>query len=272
MAAPVYRSAVVTSTFNGSVSFVVDMPAGAAVGDFIAALVYCPDGFYGSAADLTPPGGGWVTVAEVLIGNAPIAGIYYLIPSGAPSATYTWTKNDGSNATAVVVAVEAGTFDATNPLGSSPASGTDYSIAHDGTAGTTVDVPTITPAVDECLGIALASAVESSYTWTPPSGFTERADSHDGTSYVSSSAATAALTTSATGALSFTANASVGANKGVGAIVALRPEPPPPSETLRPDADVARVGWVNESAGTTNLWQSIDETTTNDSDYVTVTI
>lgn len=46
----------------------------------------------------------------------------------------------------------------------------------------------------------------------------------------------------------------------------------PTGQTIRPDSDVTRVDWVNESAATTNLWQSIDEDSVSDSDYITVSV
>lgn len=46
----------------------------------------------------------------------------------------------------------------------------------------------------------------------------------------------------------------------------------PPLQIIRPDGDVTRVGWVDEGAGTTNLWDGLDETTTSDADYITVTL
>lgn len=40
---------------------------------------------------------------------------------------------------------------------------------------------------------------------------------------------------------------------------------------MRPSGDITTSGWANEVAGTTNLYQSVDETTPNDSDYVRAT-
>ena len=44
------------------------------------------------------------------------------------------------------------------------------------------------------------------------------------------------------------------------------------TQDIYPDSDVTRIDWVNESAATTNLWQSIDEDSVSDSDYITVSV
>jgi hypothetical protein len=38
--------------------------------------------------------------------------------------------------------------------------------------------------------------------------------------------------------------------------------------TMRPDADVAADGWINQAGSATNIYQSIDETSAGDADYV----
>jgi hypothetical protein len=54
--------------------------------------------------------------------------------------------------------------------------------------------------------------------------------------------------------------------------VVVRPGSVAATETLRPDSDVARVGWVTNTAGTTNLWDTLNETSTSDADYITVSV
>jgi hypothetical protein len=50
------------------------------------------------------------------------------------------------------------------------------------------------------------------------------------------------------------------------------PEPPIATQDIRPAGDITVNAWVNEAAGTTDLWQSIDEVTPSDADYVTVSV
>lgn len=40
------------------------------------------------------------------------------------------------------------------------------------------------------------------------------------------------------------------------------------TQTIRPDADVTDGGWLNQAASATNIYQSIDESTTDDTDYI----
>jgi hypothetical protein len=73
--------------------------------------------------------------------------------------------------------------------------------------------------------------------------------------------ATGAGTAAAAGRGIFSA---AGAASGTGAAAAIGAE----IIYLRPDGDTATDGWTDQAAGTTNIYQSIDEAVLNDSDYV----
>lgn len=217
---PTPRSATVANSFNGSTSRSINKPTGTVEGDLLVATFAGMDGgFFGSADDLTPPSG-WTTVSELLVSTTDIIGMYYKIAGASEPTSYTWTSNDGTNSTMAMTCIENGTFDPADPLGAI-VNGTDYSRQFQASTSTSVSAPSVTPDVDGCLGVAVFSAVQNGFTWTAPSGFTELIDSTDG--YNSSSVHTATLTTSATGAVTATASASVATNNGAGMLFVVRP-------------------------------------------------
>lgn len=219
MAVPTYRASTAYTDWGGSTSAIVNKPTGTVEGDLMVAVYVSATGaFYGTVADLTPPSG-WTTVSELLISNAPIVGLYYKIAGASEPSTYTWSVNDGGDRCLGIATVTTGTFDATTPVGTT--NGVDWSRLFQPSSSTSVTAPTITPAVDECLGIAFYGATSGGFTWTTPSGYTERFDGTNGGP--SMSIHTKALTTSATGSVTATASSAVGTNEGAGVLFAVRP-------------------------------------------------
>jgi hypothetical protein len=216
MAVPTYRSVAVSNEFNGDTTGVVSKPAGTVNGDLMVACVWCESGFYDDTGDLTPPAG-WTTVNELLSGNEPIVGLYYKVAS-SEGTDYTWTVNDGSNRRLAIVTVQTGTYNTTTPIGTT--SGVDYSRAL-AAASALLGAPTITPPVDECLGIAFFSLLGDGVTFTAPTGWTERNDSNN--SYVCGCVDTRSLTTSATGTVIPAGSSGSLYGKEAAAMVAVRP-------------------------------------------------
>lgn len=255
MAVPTFGSASGDQEFSGSTTFTVTGPSSISAGDGLVALVWNLGGFHGSVDDLTPPSG-WVTIAEIIIGNNPVAGLYSLIsPSSSPALG--WAMNDGGDRGGTIVRSVVDTFDPNQPIftGVGLTSGVDYSLAFDSSAGTTVDAPAITPSVDECLGVALwcASTPFSAFTSVDGS-WTQRSLTDNAAT--ATAAATKDLTTSSTGIVQATAGTSVGANQGVGALVAIRPVVPPSAPTIiaaRGGHERAGIEWVSGGAGSTPI-------------------
>jgi hypothetical protein len=194
VAVPTYRAVAAAAEFNGDTTAVCNKPTGTVDGDLMVGFFYTGDGFYSTVADLTPPAG-WTTVNELLTGNAPIIGIYYKVAS-SEGASYTWTCNDGSNRGLAIVTVTTGTYDTGTPIGTT--SGVDYSRAT-ANASALLAAPTITPAVDECLGIAFFVTSGDSNTYTQPTGWTERTEFSN--TFYNGCVDTKSLSTGATGSV-----------------------------------------------------------------------
>jgi len=247
VAVPTFGSASADAEFSGSTTFTVTAPASVATGDGLIALVLNHGGFFGSVADLTPPSP-WVTVAEIIIGNSPVAGIYTLIaPSASPS--FAWTMNDGGERVGAICRVEAGTFDVDAPIwtGLGATAGVDYTLTFDGSAGTGVDAITLTPPYDECLGVAMFAAKTPFGGFTSTTGGWTNRVRFDNDS-ASGSLSTKDLTTSATGTVTETADVSVAANEGVGAQVAV----PALGTVVLPPVSRVAVG-AKSAGGTTTV-------------------
>jgi hypothetical protein len=223
--APTWRHSTVAGSFNGSSTRTITKPTGTVSGDLLVATFFSNNGFYTNDTNLTPPSG-WTTVNEFIQnpGSNPsrAIGIYYKIAGGSEPASYDWTCNDGSNSHLTMTAIEAGTFDSSTPIGTT--SGVDYARQYQPSASTSVSAPTVTPAVDDSLGIAVFSVtgLAGSHTWTSPSGWDERVDGGGGT-HNRGSVHTKALTTSATGSITGTCTSSVPQDQGAGMVVVVRP-------------------------------------------------
>lgn len=236
MAVPTFRAVASATEFNGDTSAVCNKPTGTVDGDLMVGFFFADGGFYGATSDLTPPAG-WTTVTELLTANQPIVGIYYKVAS-SEGASYTWTCNDGSNRVLAIVTVTTGTYDTTTPIGTSD--GVDWSRAL-GTSAALVAAPTITPAVDECLGVAFFGTVGDGNTFTAPSGWTERDDFNN--SYVCGTVDTKSLTTSATGTVTPAAANSLYGNV-CAAMAAVRPAAGGGSSYVAPRLAMPRGGIV----------------------------
>jgi hypothetical protein len=221
--APTWRHSTVAGSFNGSSTRTITKPTGTVSGDLLVATFFAGNGFWNNVNLLTPPTG-WTTLHEFLhtSGNpGKILGIYYKVAGGSEPASYDWSVNDGANSILTMTAIEAGTFDATTPIGTTQ--GIDFSREVNASSSTSVSAPTVTPAVNDSLGIMVPchTGVAGSVSYTPPAGWTERVDG--GNTHCRGSVNTLALTTSATGTITATASSSIAAGFGAGFLIVVRP-------------------------------------------------
>ena len=212
-AVPTFRSASGWANWAGGASSIaIPKPSGTVSGDLLVAVNFCADGYYEPTRWTAPAG--WTVVQKLLTGNAPIIGLAWKIAGGSEPTTYSFGIDTGSNPEAAIVCVQTGTFNATTPINT-------HAMAFDATAGATV-VHRRSPRRWATVSVSATGWSTTRPVWTPAGTWTERLD-HSDNGNNSAHVATKDLTASATGTVTATVGASVPANGGAHALVAINP-------------------------------------------------
>lgn len=173
---PTVRSASGASGPTGDDPAIVPKPAGLAVGDLMIA-VHVGDND-ATLSDLTGPAG-WTMIASQAAapGAQPAMKVWQKIATSTETAATDFTFNASPGGTGVfcsagILAITAGTFNPTTPLGAGP------SINFNATFSTSHVAPSLTGITNGLLitGHSTDSGGASSCSYTPPSGMTEHVD------------------------------------------------------------------------------------------------
>ncbi len=189
-------------------SIVATRPAGVVAGDVLLASIDTR----GSSVVTAPAG--WTLVRMDLNASSLRKSTYVRVATGSEPATYTWTFS-GSRLAAAVIHAYSG-VDTTTPV--------DVVGGQVNASGTAVTAPSITTTVPNTMLVGFF-AKQSSGTWTPPAGMTERGEIN-GTGGTQTTSATGVDALQAaigpTGTRVATASS---AALNIGHLVALRPAP-----------------------------------------------
>jgi hypothetical protein len=234
---PTYRAVSTGSWTAGTASVAVTKPLATAQGDaliaFASADTLGTDHTIGITVGTTA-GTHWKPLK-----SADASGYHYCwykIAGSAEPASWTFTNNGSNNGTVTIVAV-SGT------LGFG-----DVQVATSALATTSAPTPSATPLGVNDVEIRYTASA-ANVTYTPPGGYTERADFKAGTA-VSASLATLTLASmAATGVQTFTASGAVAANSGFTITVS--------SRSARFNGEVP--GWpANWTHKNEDIWVSIE--------------
>ncbi|CCF83654.1 hypothetical protein [Nitrolancea hollandica] len=184
------------ATGSSSSSLAVNVPTGTQNNDILLAHL-----IVGSSRTITPPAG-WTLLAGPLA-DPDVTGVnvsvYYRVASSEP-ASFTFSFSGTGNCAGVMLACSGG--DAASPIDAS-------ATAIDASSSTSHAAPSVTTTRDGNLVVVLWGGWKSSgYTWTQPSGFTERYDSNAPTNYVLSAGDAVFAKAGATGTLTGTTSVS----------------------------------------------------------------
>lgn len=196
---PTVRSAAGASGAAGNDPAVVTKPAGLAVGDLMIA-VHVGDNDV-ALANMTGPSG-WTTIASQagVSGAQPAVKVWQRVATSTETAASSFSFAAGGGGvfcSAGILAITAGTFNTTTPIGASP------SFTINAANSTTHTAPSLTGIVDGLLitGHSVDSGGAASCSYTPPSGMTERVDTAASSGWTCLEINTLVLTsTAATGA------------------------------------------------------------------------
>ncbi len=225
-------------------SIVATRPAGVVAGDVLLASIDTR----GSSVVTAPAG--WTLVRMDLNASSLRKSTYVRVATGSEPATYTWTFS-GSRLAAAVIHAYSG-VDTTTPV--------DVVGGQVNASGTAVTAPSITTTVANTMLVGFF-AKQSSGTWTPPAGMTERGEIN-GTGGTQTTSATGVDALQAaigpTGTRVATASS---AALNIGHLVALRPAaggPPPVNQEPTFDQNLGNRTdpegtLINLDAGATDL-------------------
>jgi cellulose synthase/poly-beta-1,6-N-acetylglucosamine synthase-like glycosyltransferase/CheY-like chemotaxis protein len=208
-------AATAVSGAAGSNSLTVNVPAGTQNGDFMIATVSVRD--VGSGALMGTPAAGWTALRPMMDGGWTRVYMYTRVASSEP-ASYTWTFNIKTRATAAIVGYSG--VDTANPVDldafTTQPSWTD-----------TYVTPNITTTVADAMIVATFSVgtATSGLSIVQPTGMAERYDLNGGNSQIQLQESADAIQASAgaTGQKTATASSSGLQGAGVAHIMALRP-------------------------------------------------
>ncbi|HTD63955.1 MAG TPA: glycosyltransferase [Verrucomicrobiae bacterium] len=214
-------AATAVSGAAGSTSLTVNVPAGTQNGDFMIATVSVRD--VGSGALMGTPAAGWTALRPMMDGTWTRVYMYTRVASSEP-ASYTWTFNIKTRATAAIVGYSG--VDTANPVDldafTTQPSWTD-----------TYVTPSITTTVANAMIVATFSVgtATSGLSIVQPTGMAERYDLNGGNSSIQlqESADATQATAGASGQKTATASSSGLQGAGVAHIMALRPAGGTPS-------------------------------------------
>lgn len=157
-------------------------------------LVLCQSQSFGDEADMgTPSGGDWIPLISVPWPySSTTFGVkfWYKIAGASEPASYTITQHSGAAGTTSITCISG--------AGSNPPTiaSTGYTTA----GATTAPTPSTIPATGndfEMRVVVISDNIAGAGTWSPPAGFTERADFFSQAQYCVQTVATRDLTSSA---------------------------------------------------------------------------
>jgi hypothetical protein len=251
---PLQRGTATSGSADSGTTYTVPGVTGVVSGDLLLAWVVNAGSSAATAAGLSVAGGGTWTKVGSGITNSPYgAGAWFWrIAGGSEPANYTVTFNGPSSA-AIVVAYQAGTFDASNPV---PSAGTGYG-SNSAQSGT-LTAPSVTGINTGRLvcGFAHVGTNVATNDITPGGSLVELADVDAGAlGFTDSAVCHVAL--AANGATA-AQTATTGANRrAVTGTVALTPFPDPIAYTASPadtaagtDAGTGALGYARTAADT----------------------
>ena len=203
---PVVQDTKAASGASAGGNAVVTKPTGIIVGDLLIGISLCDND--GTLAAMTGPS--WTLQASnaAVTGGRPGIKIWTKIATSTETGAtnFTFSSGIGVYCSAVVMAIQATTFNATTPLSATPTfNGSD-------TNATGHVAPSIGTGVNNGLLVTVHGTDQggaATCSYTPPSGMTERADTSTGSGFTCLEVNTVALSgTGATGTKSATCTAS----------------------------------------------------------------
>jgi hypothetical protein len=217
-------SATTVSASAGSTSLTVSVPAAVQNGDFMFATISLRD--TGSGALMGTPAAGWTALRAMMDGTWTRVYTYWRIASAEP-ASYTWTFNIKTRATASIAAYSG--VDTVSPII------VDDFVTQPSWTDTYV-TPSITTTANNAMIVTTFSVggATAGLSINPPAGMTERYDIVIGNTSVQTqeSADAVQAVAGATGQKTATASSSGTPAAGVAHIMALRPVATTPSCTV----------------------------------------
>jgi hypothetical protein len=202
----------VANSSSGATTLVITAPSSVATGDVLIAGVTVSAG---SGASITAPSG-WTLISRLnSSNNVSVASYYHVVTNGGSEpSSYTWTFDSSLTASGGILRYVG--VDTTDPI--------DASTAGAGNSSSPT-APSVTTTSANELVVALFGS-DSTGTFTPPSGMTERYDVHNTIGPAAPATEAADVTQASAGATGAkTATATVSA-RWVAQLIALNPAPP----------------------------------------------